>query len=206
LLFSAQTTDKILINAQFPLQQFRTLAKGFQDSQVLIRQAFRGGFSSDLFTQLGLTATVSLAGDETVYWDAKVERISSNLDPTARTLGVVVSVDRPYEQIQPGIKPPLMEGMYTEVKLQGKAREFYPVPRDALHEGELFLCDADDRLQRRTVEPLQLQGNLALFEKGLSAGEKLIVSDLFPAIPGMQLRPVADPEKQRLVKTWAEAQ
>ncbi len=206
LLFGAQTTDKILINAQFPLQEFRTLAKGFKENQAQIIAAFRSGFSNDLFNLLGLTAKVTLADNDTQQWDAKVERISSTLDPATRTLGVVVSVDKPYEQILPGVRPPLMDGMYTKVSLQGKIRPFYAVPRDALHEDQLFLADDDKQLVRRAMPEAQLQGNLALYESGLQQGEWLIVSDVFPAIPGMLLKPIVDTELQTQVKAWAKAE
>ena len=206
LLFSAQTTDKILINAQFPLKQFRILAKDFSDSQEQIRSAFQRGFSSDFLTQLGLTATVRLGDDFSALWDAKVERISSQLDPVTRTLGVIVSVDQPYAQIQPGIKPPLIEGMYTEVVIKGNAKEFFVIPRDALHEGELFLVNQDNTLQRRTLKPTKLQGNMALFETGLQIGESLIISDPFPAISGMAVKPGKDEVMQKTIVTWVATQ
>ncbi|MCK5831871.1 MAG: hypothetical protein KAH20_16385 [Methylococcales bacterium] len=206
LLFTAQTTDKILINAQFPLSQFRILAKDFSHSQSEIRLAFQRGFSSDLLTQLGLTATVRLGDDFSSTWDAKVERISSQLDPITRTLGVIVSVDKPYAQIQPGIKPPLIEGMYTEISIKGNAKSFFVIPRDALHEGEIFLQNQDNTLQRRALIPTKLQGSMALFESGLIVDEKLIVSDPFPAITGMKIKSSADITMQQSISSWVEVQ
>ena len=206
LLFTAQTTDKILINAQFPLEQFRILAKDFSHSQAQIRSAFQSGFSSDLLTQLGLTATVRLGDGFSSTWDAKVERISSQLDPITRTLGVIVSVDKPYAQIQPGIKPPLIEGMYTEVVIKGNAKSFFVIPRDALHEGDIFLQNQNDTLQRRPLKPTKLQDSMALFETGLIAGEKLIVSDPFPAISGMKVKTSTDEAMQQSISSWVEAQ
>ena len=204
LLFSAQTTDKILINAQFPLEQFRTLARDFGDNTELIRQAFQSGFSDQLFTRLGLSAKVRLAEDFSPYWQARVERISSRLDPATRTLGVIISVDQPNEQIQPGIKPPLLEGMYTEITIAGKPKSFYLVPRDALHEGELFLFNGSDQLERRQLKPDQLQDRMALFRTGLFDGEQLVVSDLFPAISGMALKAVKDEVMQQEIAQWAK--
>ena len=206
LLFTAQTIDKVLINAQFPLDQFRILAKSFSDNEELIKQAFRTGFSTHLFAQLGLTAKVRLADIDSPYWQAKVERISSTLDPVTRTLGVIVSVANPYEQIKPGIKPPLMKGMYIEILLQGKARDVFVTPRDALHEDELFISDHQKQLERRTIKPVQLQDKMALFATGLKEGEKVIVSDLFPAITGMKLKPVQDQRIQQLIAAWVETQ
>jgi len=202
LLFTAQTTDKILINAQFPLLQFRTLAKDFQVEQNLIRQAFQSGFSSDLFSNLGLSAKVKLSEKINASWLAKVERISSSLDPKTRTLGLFVSVDKPNTQIIPGVKPPLLEGMYTEVTIKGKAKHFFVIPRDAIHEGELFIVNNDNRLERRVINPSLIQGKMALFETDLAIGEKIIVSDLFPAIAGMSLSVVEDTRQQQSIIDW----
>ncbi len=204
LLFSAQTTDKVLINAQFPLLQFRTLAKGFQVEQALIRQAFQSGFSSELFTHLGLSATVRLSENINASWQAKVERISSSLDPKTRTLGLFVGVDKPNAQIIPGSKPPLLEGMYTEITIKGNAKKFFVIPRDAIHEGELFIVNKDNKLERRAVKPSMLQGKMALFEEGLTVGEKIVVSDLFPAISGMSLSLTADKRKEQDVTDWVK--
>jgi len=205
-LFSAQTTDKILINAQFPLQQFRTLAKDFRVEQDLIRQAFQSGFSSELFTTLGLTAEVKLSENINSLWQAKVERISSTLDPKTRTLGVFVSVDKPNTQIVPGFKPPLLEGMYTEITIRGKAKDFFVIPRDALHEGELFILNTDNKLERRPIKATLLLGDMALIEEGVSIAERIIVSDLFPAINDMTIKASHDDRTEQLIIDWVTLQ
>jgi len=204
LLFTAQTTDKVLINAQFPLLQFRQLANDFKINQNLIRQAFQSGFSSELFTNLGLTANVKLSENLNANWQAKVERISSSIDPKTRTLGLFVSVDKPNTQIVPGIKPPLLEGMYTEVTIKGNAKKFFVIPRDAMHEGELYIANKDNKLERRVLKPSLVQGNMALFEHGLNKGEKIIVSDLFPAIPGMSLKLTDDKRSEQSIIDWVK--
>ncbi len=206
LLFSAQTTDKILINAQFSLQHFRSLAKGFRGNEALLKEAFLSGFSSDIFQQLGLTAKVRLADNQTPYWPANVERISSQLDPVTRTLGIVISVDNPYQNIIPGTNPPLMQGMYTEILLQGKAKIFYAIPRDALHENEIYIVNKDAQLKRRAVKNPQVQGKVVLLTQGLQVGETLIVSDVFPAVSGMQVKVTQQPELQQSIENWAQEQ
>jgi len=206
LLFSAQTTDKILINAQFSLQHFRSLAEGFRGNEALLKEAFLSGFSSDIFQQLGLTAKVRLADNQTPYWPANVERISSQLDPVTRTLGIVISVDNPYQNIIPGTKPPLMQGMYTEILLQGKAKTFYVIPRDALHENEIYIVNKDAQLKRLAVKNPQVQGKMVLLTQGLQAGETLIVSDVFPAVSGMQVKATSQLKLQQSIESWAQEQ
>jgi len=206
LLYSAQTTDKILINAQFALQHFRALAKDFKGHEALLKEAFISGFSDNTFKQLGLSAKIRLADNESPYWQANVERISSQLDPVSRTLGIIVSVDNPYAQVIPGTKPPLMQGMYTKVLLQGKAKAFYIIPRDALHENEIYIVNRHNRLERRPVENAQIQGKMLLLETGLQAGERLIVSDIFPAIPNMQVKPSIKADLQQSIAAWVKEQ
>ena len=203
-LFSAQTINKVLINAQFPLEQFRILAKGFNSNQTLLEEAFKNGNTEELFSRLGLSAKVKLAGDEHALWDAKVERISGNLDPASRTLGVIVSVEHPYSDIRPGVKPPLMQGMYTEVILLGNPKNYFVVPRDALHEKQLFLVDANNRLKRIDIKA-EAQGNMLLVEQGLTTGDKIITSDLFPAVAGMDLTAVPDTVKKQQIADWLES-
>lgn len=206
LLYSAQTTDKILINGQFALQHFRTLAKDFKAHSALLKEAFQSGFSSSIFTQLGLSAKIRLADQASPFWQANIERISSQLDPVTRTLGVIVSVDNPYTQIIPGTKPPLMQGMYTEIILQGKANTYYMIPRDALHENQIFIVNKQNQLERRTVKDPQVQGKMVLLSTGIQAGEKLVVSDLFPAIPGMQLTTTHAADLQQSIADWVKGQ
>ena len=123
-----------------------------------------------------------------------------------RTLGIVVSVDNPYQNIIPGTKPPLMQGMYTEILLQGKAKTFFVIPRDALHENEIFIVNKNAQLERLAIKNTQVQGKMVLLAQGLKEGETLIVSDVFPAITGMQVKVTAQAELQQSIENWAQEQ
>lgn len=207
-LFSAQTIDKVLINAQFALPQMRLLSKGFdlpaEQADVFIQE---GAETDTLMRRLGLTARVSLVGnDARVNWEAKVERISNNLDPASRTVGVIVSVARPYEQVEPGLKPPLIDGMYMQVELQGRAQAFLVVPRTALHEGELYLAGEGQTLIRQPVEGFAQQQMLLLDPQQIRLpSDQVITSDLFPAVSGMLLAPQTDAGAQQVLADWLEA-
>jgi multidrug efflux pump subunit AcrA (membrane-fusion protein) len=66
------------------------------------------------------------------------------------------------------------------------------VPRVAIHEraGEgpmLYLADDQGHLRVRPVTLGPVQGDLVLVTAGLDAGERVVVSDLIPAIDGMKL-------------------
>jgi multidrug efflux pump subunit AcrA (membrane-fusion protein) len=204
-LFSAQTIDKVAVEAQFPLDQFQVLAKGFGPAPERMKQAFINGDSETIFASLGLSAKVYLSGDSGPVWDANFERITGSLDPSSRTLGVVVSVDQPYRDVNPGSKPPLIKGMYTEVALEGRAKNFFVVPRDALHNGQLYIIKEGDQLQRITPE-YQIQGSMLLVEGGLEPGAQVVTSDLFPAVPGMKLKPNLDSTRAGEIEAWVAGQ
>ncbi len=204
-LFAAQDISKVLINAQFPLDRFQVIAKGFAKYEKLLRSILMRHDSTEMFQKLGLTATVKLAGNHNgSVWQAKVERISNTLDPQTRTLGIIVSVINSYENVEPGTRPPLITGMYTEVNLHGIEQDYYPVPRSALHEQLLYLVGDGNRLQTIAVSPDHQQDQLALFSQGISEGQQLIVSDLFPAVPGMPLAPQHDAALQQQLMQWTE--
>jgi hypothetical protein len=143
---------------------------------------------------LGFTATVRLpALDLPVSWEARFVRVGDAVDSRTRTLGIVVAVDEPYRQSQPGLRPPLVKGMFAEVELRGKARPHsLVIPRVALQGNRVYLIDAADRLQRREVAVTLLQSGYAVIGSGLEAGDRVVVSDPVPAIDGMLLQPVAD--------------
>jgi multidrug efflux pump subunit AcrA (membrane-fusion protein) len=122
-----------------------------------------------------------------------VARFSDTIDPETRTVGVIVEVDRPYEDIQPGVRPPLVKGMFVYVELRGRARpQQLVVPRSALHGDELYVVDGEDRLHKRKVEVGSKNPEYMTIKKGIDSGERIVVSDLVPAIEGMLIRPVPD--------------
>ncbi len=149
--------------------------------------------------QIGLTAEVRLAiGNFVAHWPAQFNRVRETVDPQTRTIGVVVVVDEPLRNAIPGVRPPLTKNMYVEVALTGRPLpDRIVVPRVALHLGAdggqvVYLVDGDGRLEIRPVTVAFVQGDLALVAGGLAAGDRVIVSDLIPAIEGMLIEATED--------------
>jgi len=205
VLFKAQNINRVLINAQFPFEQFRKVSRGFPADINVSDIIQMSSNTESIFTRLDLNATIKLSGHNGVVWDGKVERFLSNLDPSSRTLGIIVSVDNPYEDINPGVKPPLLAGMFTEVILKGAPRTYVVIPRDALHEKELYVVDQNMALMRKTIVA-EVQGAMLLVEQGIDEGEKIITSDVFPAVNGMPLTEVLDTDREQQISTWLREQ
>jgi len=187
-LFEALNIDGVEINAQLPILHMRSLVSHL-DSKTFDRPGM--GITRDVLARLNLSARVTLVGDmPDAWWDAKVLRFSESIDPIRRTLGIVVGVDRPYEKVIPGRRPPLLKGMFTAVELYAPQRQAMVIPRKAIHHGRVYVVGEDNRLQIKAVEIQQQQGDLVVIRSGLQEGDQIIINDLVPVIEGMPLTPI----------------
>jgi multidrug efflux pump subunit AcrA (membrane-fusion protein) len=193
-LGSAYGIEAAEVNVQIPLNQFRSFATVVTKGQprmprVITVQTFR-----KIMERLGLSASISMHfDDQAITWDGKVSRISDTIDPKTRTIGAIVRVNKPYVDVKPGIRPPLVKGMFVEAELRATPlKDQIVIPRSALHTDNVYVADKDNRLKIIPVKTKLLQGDKAVLENGLNVGDRLIVSDLSPAIPKMLLAPIED--------------
>ncbi len=177
--------NKAEVIAQLPMSRVRPL--------VPVSDVLSIPISEDMFEQvLGFKAKVRLQ-ELDVQWDARFVRMNDTIDPKSRTMGVIVEVDEPYKNAIPGVRPPLVKGMFVEVDIQGKAIENQIViPRTALHDNKVYLIDSNNRLEIRKVETSIVDSEFVSIATGLEGGERLIVTDLIPAIDGMLLKGTDD--------------
>jgi RND family efflux transporter MFP subunit len=187
VLFEALGTQAVEINAQLPTRQFRSLLMGMTEQAVNLQDP--GGLQNTL-KQLQLKAHVSLVsydGDSPV-WKGELLRIGESIDPTRDTLGLVVAVNNPYVGVIPGKRPPLLKGMYTAVEFVAPAKKMLVLPRKAIHEGRVYVANAENRLEVRKVSILHKQGELVVISKGIREGDKVIITDVIPIIDGLPLQ------------------
>ncbi|MGQ9365913.1 efflux RND transporter periplasmic adaptor subunit [Azospirillum sp. A39] len=197
-------TEVSEVDVQIPQSEMRDFAG-------LVARSYGDGTAThlraeDLGERVRLPATVRLrVGDRNVEWTGRVTRISDTVDPKTRTVGVIVAVDDPYRDVTPGERPPLIKGMFVEVEVRGQpVRGSLVVPRAAVSDGLVHVIGADDRLQTRKVRVAYTFRDAAVIAEGIAAGDRVVVSELAPALPGMRLRPVQDEERaQRLLSLAA---
>ncbi len=190
-LFEAHGLGSVEINAELPINRFRPIIQGFSFEQG----RFNGAESINRgISQLRLQSTVRLVGDPAkAQWPGRLSRISESVDPTRDTIGLLVTVDKPYEGVVPGVRPPLLKGMYTSVEFIAPERSLMVLPRKALHQGRVYTVDENDRLDIKPVNIAFTQGELAVLaeqQEAVRAGDRIIVSDVIPLIPGLDLNPV----------------
>ncbi|WP_428610058.1 efflux RND transporter periplasmic adaptor subunit [Sedimenticola sp.] len=198
-LVVADDLDKAEIEIQIPITQMSHLIHANRPIDVLNLNP------AETLQQIGLSATATLQENGlSASWDARFARLSDTLDPKTRTVGVIVEVDKPYANVLPGSRPPLVKGLFVQVTLAGKARpDSLVVPRSALHDHHLYVVNEQQRLEIREVEVGMLQPGFATITDGLKAGEQVVISDLVPAIQGMLLKPSPDPATQQQLSSTA---
>ncbi|MES9964234.1 MAG: efflux RND transporter periplasmic adaptor subunit [Candidatus Sedimenticola sp. 20ELBAFRAG] len=183
VLASADGMARAEVETQIPIDQMSSLFRSGNAQNILNL--------SELNTHNGLELGARVALQEgalNASWDARFARISDTLDPKTRTVGVIIEVDQPYSQVEPGRRPPLFKGLFVEVTLSGKPRpDSLLVPRSALHDGKVYVANSENRLEIRPVEIALTQPEFAVIGNGVKAGEQIVVTDLNPAIEGMLL-------------------
>jgi len=196
VLFEASGVQAVEINAQLPTRQFRPLFIGNRGKALSLQTP--EALQSALL-QMRLEARVSLVGFEgdTAKWKGELLRISESIDPTRDTLGVVVAVNNPYEDIIPGKRPPLLKGMYTAVELYAPVQETLILPRKAIHQGRIYIANDNNQLEIREVKVLHKQGRLVILDGGVEEGERVIITDVIPVINGLPLNPIEAVEYEK---------
>jgi RND family efflux transporter MFP subunit len=190
----ADSIDVAEVEAQFPIGELLPLVRAEADLTALSAAELAA-----LPRQFGLEGEVRLRTDGVrASWDARFERLGDRIDPQTRTVGVIVAVDEPYRKAVPGKRPPLVKDMFVQVVLRGQPWvEALVVPRVAVHRrpdagAAVYLVDADGRLAIRPVALGPDQDDLVVVSEGLAPGDRVVVSDLIPAIAGMRLEPSLD--------------
>ena len=189
-LFEGDAVDRVEIKAQVAMSSLRRLFIGRQ-MQIDIERV-----SEEFAELIALDPVVKLdMGNHVAEWQAEFVRFSDTVDPETRTMGVVVAVDNPFEKVIPGYKPPLSKGMFVNVVMRGKkSMQRVLVPRSAVRANTVYVADEDNRLRRRSVKILFSQGDISVVEQGLEPGERVVVTDLVPAVDGMLLQVQLDEE------------
>lgn len=188
-LFEGDSIDRVEVKAQVAMSSLRRLFIGRPNIKIdfnNLDKEFADIISIDPVVQLDM-------GNHVAEWVAEFVRFSDIVDPETRTMGVVVAVNNPFDKVVPGYKPPLSKGMFVKVKLSSrKSMRCLVVPRSAVRTGTVFVADEQNRLRRRPVKVLFSQGDISVIDEGLAQGERIVVTDIVPAVDGMLLETQLD--------------
>ncbi len=116
-------------------------------------------------------------------WAAKPLRLSEGFDSTTRMLSIVVAMEAEL--------PASARGLYVEADIYRQPTSAWVVPRSAIHNGNIYLLDDQNRLVIESVDVSFYQQDFAVLANQPSH-KTLITSRLFPAVSGMTVAPTLD--------------
>ncbi|WP_261834645.1 efflux RND transporter periplasmic adaptor subunit [Vibrio ishigakensis] len=192
----------IELNQVVNQQQEMIMAQGLDvmevEAQLSIHdvQKLIGSISADSRDDVGsplpsigkLKAEVKLSsGSFEATWPAKVARISDSIDPSQATAGVILEITQDYSQLSAESGPPLVSGMLVRAEIEGAPSASWVVPERALHGDKIYLFK-DKKLVILPVKVQYRRDQQVVIEGEIQQGDKLILNDLLPAIPGMALK------------------
>lgn len=170
--------------AHLPIESFRRLLGDMPADLTL----------SDMMREVPASrveVTLSPLSDPAQTWPGRVTRVEGALDARARTVPVVVTVDDPYAGADPPRRLPLVPNMQVRLAFSGAAlTDAIAVPESALHAGRLRMATRENRLELRPVTPAFAQDGRVVIAEGLAPGDRVVIDDIAPAVPGMQLSPI----------------
>lgn len=194
LLIKAVNISKIEIPVQLSPTEFSILLSPKIGEQSPLSTT---DFDMDAIRKLiGISATVRVPlFNKEAKWEGTFRRTSDAIDLDTGAITVFVAVDQPYEKISPSVRPPLVPNLYTEVELHGSPRDNrFVIPFQAIHNGSVYLVNAENRLKKLEVTVEMVMGDLAVIHNGLPVKSKVVTTDLVPAIEGMLLEPLVNEE------------
>jgi len=124
-------------------------------------------------------------------WNGYVVRTAGQVDRASRMISVVVEVPKPFDALNS--RPPLLQGVFAEVLIQGNTlSDAVAVPRDAIREGNQMWIVNGNRLGVRPLKIVRADKNFAyVVSKDLDKAN-VVISSLDAVIDGMEVRTEAD--------------
>ncbi len=184
VLIRGDGIQAVEVVAHLPIDSFRRLV-GALPGGLTLAEMMRAGPATRI------DATLSPLSDRGQVWPGLVSRIEGALDARARTVPVVVTVDAPYAGADPPRRLPLVPNMQVQVSFAGAPLVgVIAIPEAALHVGMVRLVGPDDLLELRPVTVGFAQDGRVVLTDGLSPGDRVVLDDIAPAIPGMVLAPI----------------
>lgn len=199
-LVTLEDTSASEVTGAFQPRELVNLFQSLNVDAALVARLMRSnGDALNAIQALDLDATVRLPSSKPlIEWEAELVRTDGTIDLATGALGLVVQVDAPTRSLANIGRPPLINGSFVEVLLSGQEIEdAILVSREAVRQADdgtnfVYVVDANDRLDRRTIVQGAIVGGRVIIRDGLEPGDIILLSTPNPAIIGMLLAPILD--------------
>lgn len=125
------------------------------------------------------------AGDVAFRWHGRVVRVDPAIDARSRAARVYVRLDPATGRVPPA-------NVFADIEITGPAiADRIRLPRLAVTRDQVWIVNAEDRLERRAVRVAYRDDVHAVLHDGVRPGERVLVSQLPFAVAGMAVEVVA---------------
>ncbi|MEM6473382.1 MAG: efflux RND transporter periplasmic adaptor subunit [Planctomycetota bacterium] len=150
------------------------------------------GSGSDLLPSVEAEVIIQ-SGDLKQVYRGRPLRISSSIDESTRTLGVVIGVDN--QNLVGGDArnnfARLRVGMYCKVNLRcTDPVSAFAFPRTAIDDGSVMILGEEDRILRRSVKAAFSNGDTVAIVDGVAPGEMIAVNPPEGLLDGQRVQPI----------------
>ena len=135
-----------------------------------------------------VTISVRTGQQSAATWKGTVKRLKSQLEAKGRLAQLLLSIPDPLASS--GNPLPLLLDSHVQVEIEGSDLDgVFILPRRAIHDGRfIWIMNAQNRLEIRTVDTLWGESDWVAIADGLQEGEQLVISDLPAPAPDMLLK------------------
>ncbi|MCF6198960.1 MAG: hypothetical protein L3J67_06100 [Hyphomicrobiaceae bacterium] len=153
LLGIADSMKSAEVDAQIPVAKMRALLHVASETLTSKKREVIAQSVPTFASKYGLHGIVRMRlGGQLVEWPGKVVRISDTVDPKTRSIGAIIAVKNPYRQAIPGLRPPLIKGMFVEFEMRARSLgDQIVIPRSSLRKDRVLVVTKDSRLAFRKV-------------------------------------------------------
>lgn len=123
-------------------------------------------------------------GETQHQWFGKITRTEGTIDLQSRLFYVVAQVTNPLEITAD--KSPMLKGLFVNATISGKTIDnVFRIPRQALlRDQRVMIVDDNDQLQFRDVHIIQESTDDIIIDRGLTMGDRLVVSKFNAPVAG----------------------
>lgn len=157
--------------------------KNNEISLVALPEDYRGATRD---VQVNVDIISQLAGNE--VWQGKLVRTASEISEQSRQLHVVARIQDPFGEKAYG-KMPLKIGQYVTAKIQGKTlNNVIILENKTIYQGSYVYTYENGVLQRKNIEILWQNNQVAVIKSGLKDGDVLVTTPLGQVSTGTRVK------------------
>jgi RND family efflux transporter MFP subunit len=146
------------------------------------------GFSAEGEDAPSVIFSAEVAGREH-RWTGHLRHIDAAIDASTRLIYATAELEDPYGAGRSAGGMPMAVGLFVNARIAGRAlTDVVRIPAQGLRPGnQIYVVGADGLLDIRKASVASVDADHAILTGGVHAGERVVVSALRDAIPGMRL-------------------